>query len=51
MTGSNFEKLENYLNIYFDQMLVEDIRLIKDEKYGFKFAYPYILLSCTGIDF
>jgi len=51
MISPNFEKIQKYLEKYFDQMIVEDLRLIKKEKHNFRFSYPYILLSCTGIDF
>lgn len=41
--------VEQYLKTYFDEMLIEDINILKDKV--FKFTLPYILLVCAGIDF
>ncbi len=46
--------VEKYLEIYFDEMLIKDINIIKSktiEDSSFNFTLPYILLVCTGIDF
>ena len=45
------EKINGYLRDYIDKMIIKDIELIKDRNFEFKFSYPYLLLTCSGIDF
>ena len=45
------EKINEYLRDYIDKMIIEDIELIKNRNFEFKFSYPYLLLTCSGIDF
>lgn len=41
--------IENYLKTYFDDMLLKDIKIIRDN--NLEFTLPYILLVSAGIDF
>lgn len=41
--------VENYLKKYFDEMFINDIKMIKNK--DLQFTFPYILLVSSGIDF
>ena len=43
--------IEDYLKKYFDEMLIEDIKMIKNAKPELFFTIPYNLLVSAGIDF
>ena len=49
MATDKLKFLNDYLKTYFDEMLIKDIRLIKDK--NLHFTYPYVLLVSAGIDF
>ncbi|EKD94258.1 MAG: hypothetical protein ACD_26C00145G0001 [uncultured bacterium] len=50
MTKDNLQKLNNYFERYIDNMLINDIELLKARNDELKFSYPYILLVCSCID-
>jgi len=50
MSNNNLQKLNNYFEKYIDRMIIKDIELLKARNDELKFSYPYILLTCSGID-
>jgi hypothetical protein len=46
---NKLQYLKDYLEKYFDEMLIKDIQLIKNG--DLHFTYPYVLLVSAGIDF
>jgi len=50
MLNNTLQKLNNYFEKYIERMLIKDIELLKARNDKLKFSYPYILLTCSGID-
>jgi len=50
MPNNTLQKLNNYFEKYIERMLIKDIELLKARNDKLKFSYPYILLTCSGID-